>query len=115
MEPVETYDQFKDVKTMLGYGENNYHDEIIKMYIKEVKSYMISAGVPLNLIETEKVSGVIAFGVNDLWILQKDEPSKYFYQRCAQLSYEDEEPAETETEKYKQLAYALLKEIEKNE
>ena len=87
---AEAYDHLKDVKEMIG-EHGTYNDSKIKWYIEEAKGFMASAGVPPSVIESRKASSVIAIAVNDLWILQKDEPSKYFYKRCGQLYYEDGE------------------------
>lgn len=72
------------VKAALGI-EGTYQDTTITEYIKEVKSYLVGAGVKTSDI----TAGVVARGVADLWSYGSGQGklSDYFMQRAAQLSY----------------------------
>lgn len=77
--------QLEGVKRALGItGE--YQDETLKIYIEEVKAYLVSAGVSIDVINSSVSAGVIARGVTDLW-LGAGKLSDYFYQRVSQLTY----------------------------
>ena len=76
------------VKNALGItGE--YQDATLKIYIDEVIAYMVSAGVPTEVIDSNVSAGVIARGVTDLWNYNggAGKLSDYFYQRVSQLAY----------------------------
>lgn len=72
------------VKAALGI-EGTYQDTTITEYIKEVKAYLVGAGVKTSDI----TAGVVARGVADLWSYGSGQGklSDYFMQRAAQLSY----------------------------
>lgn len=81
-------EQLELVKRALGItGE--YHDETLKIYIDEVKAYMVSAGVSEAVTNSTVSAGVIARGVTDLWNYGAGagKLSDYFYQRVSQLAY----------------------------
>jgi hypothetical protein len=87
-------DTLNKVKSALGItGE--YQDETLTVYIDEVKAYMVSAGVPKEVIESDVSAGVIARGVTDLWNYNggAGKLSEYFYQRVSQLAYTSKEVA----------------------
>lgn len=77
------------VKTALGIT-GNFHDDLLNIYIQEVTEYMIGAGVPSTLFETDKVNGCVVRGVADLWNYGQGDASlsPYFYQRVIQLCRE---------------------------
>ena len=75
------------VKNGLGItGE--YQDAPLAVYVDEVKAYMIDAGVPNSIVESEAAVGCIMRGVADLWTYGSGEGklSQYFMQRAVQLS-----------------------------
>jgi hypothetical protein len=81
-------DTLSKVKKALGItGE--YQDETLNVYIDEVKAYMVSAGVPESVVNSDVSAGVIARGVTDLWNYNggAGKLSDYFYQRVSQLAY----------------------------
>ena len=85
------------VKSALGItGE--YQDATLKIYIDEVIAYMVSAGVPTEVIDSNVSAGVIARGVTDLWNYNggAGKLSDYFYQRVSQLAYISKEVATDE-------------------
>lgn len=85
-------DVLVNVKNALGItGETM--DNTLNEYINEVKLYMISAGIPTDVINSSASAGVITRGVSDLW-LNGGNLSNYFYQRVTQLSYQVEEVGE---------------------
>lgn len=72
------------VKSALGIlGE--YQDETLSVYIAEVKSFLIGAGIDNSKI----TAGLVARGVSDLWNYGagNGKLSDYFLQRATQLSY----------------------------
>lgn len=74
------------VKTALLI-EGDYHNEMLKLYIEEVLDYMRSAGVPDDVLQSERIIGAVARGVTDLWNFGSGNGklSEYFYQRVIQL------------------------------
>ncbi len=68
-----------------------YQDETLKMYIADVKSFLVDAGVPDEIINSSDSVGVIIRGVSDLWNygMGTAELSQYFIQRAVQLIYKD--------------------------
>ena len=67
--------------------EGDYHNDMLKLYIDEVLDYMRSAGVPEDVLQSERVIGAVARGVTDLWNFGagNGKLSEYFYQRVIQL------------------------------
>lgn len=60
-----------------------YHDGRIGIYIDEVKQYLLGAGVPAAVLETDAVVGVVTIGVDNL--MEEGVLSDYFRQRAIQL------------------------------
>lgn len=79
------------VKAAIGIT-GDYQDDTIEMHIDEVKAFLGSAGVRASVLESDKVVGVVARGVLDLWNYGAGDGSlsPYFYQRTIQLVYEPE-------------------------
>lgn len=75
-----------EVKTALGI-QSDYMDNLLQVYIDEVKEYMVGAGVTQEITESKKSIGVIVRGVADLWNYGKGntELSPYFKERVIQL------------------------------
>lgn len=65
-----------------------YMDDKLKVWINEVKEYLVSAGVQRSIVDSDKSAGIIARGVSDLWNFGggNGNLSCYFYQRAIQLS-----------------------------
>lgn len=80
------------VKITLGIT-GDYQNETLTMYIDEVKSYLLDAGVSQQVVESSSSVGVIARGVSDLWNYGAGNAqlSPYFMQRAIQLAYKKEE------------------------
>ena len=76
------------VKNALGIT-GTHLDNTLTIYIDEVVSYMINAGVPEDVAKSEVSAGVVARGVTDLWNYNSGggKLSDYFYQRVSQLCY----------------------------
>lgn len=85
-------DVLSKVKSALGIT-GNYQDTTLKIYIDEVKYYMLDAGVPESVVNSDASAGVISRGVTDLWNYGTNDGklSDYFYQRVSQLALSDEE------------------------
>lgn len=85
------------VKAALGIT-GAYQDATLNVYISEVVDYMVSAGVPREVITANTSAGVIARGVADLWNYNggAGKLSDYFYQRVSQLTYTTPEEVATE-------------------
>mgnify|MGYP003300285420 CR=1 FL=1 len=73
-----------EVKKALGITDN-YQDDTLTVYIEEVKSFLVDAGVKSQNI----TSGIVARGVADLWNYGAGNGrlSTYFKERATQLSY----------------------------
>ncbi len=74
----------EDVKKALGITDS-YHDDTLNVYIDEVKSFLLDAGVKTYNI----TPGIVARGVADLWNYGAGNGrlSTYFKERATQLSY----------------------------
>lgn len=74
------------IKKALGIT-GNYLDDTIQIYINEVNSYLVSSGMPSDLVNTAETAGIVARGVADLWNYGAGEGklSNYFMQRAIQL------------------------------
>ena len=62
-------------------------DMTLQRYIDEVKAYLISAGVMVDVVNSSLSVGCIARGVADMWNYGNGDTklSEYFYQRAEQL------------------------------
>ncbi|MDE6019681.1 MAG: phage gp6-like head-tail connector protein [Ruminococcus sp.] len=77
-------------KVKVGLGiTGTYQDEALKIYIEDVKGFLVEAGVQSEIVNSSDSVGVIVRGVSDLWNygMGTAEFSQYFMQRAAQLSY----------------------------
>lgn len=74
------------VKNGLGIV-GDFQDATLGVYIEEVKAFMLSAGVPTEVIESKLSVGCIMRGVADLWNYGSGNAklSDYFTQRLLQL------------------------------
>jgi chemotaxis protein histidine kinase CheA len=93
------------VKQALG-NTGTYQDGALNVYIDEIISYMVGAGVPESVANSTASAGVIALGVTDLQY-RGGKPSAYFYERVSQLNYE----VDTEAEALKKEVAALQEQI----
>lgn len=75
------------VKTGLGIT-TDYQDDLLQVYIDDVKAFMIDAGVPTNVASSKAAVGCILRGVADLWNYGSGgvKFSEYFKQRVTQLA-----------------------------
>lgn len=76
------------VKISLGIT-TTYQDETLKIYINEVKEYLLNAGVNSKTLDSSAAVGVITRGVSDLWNYGAGDAqlSDYFIQRATQLRW----------------------------
>lgn len=72
-------ERVKTARNMTG----EYHDGRIGIYIDEVKQYLLGAGVPAAVLETDAVVGIVTIGVDNL--MEDGALSDYFKQRAIQL------------------------------
>lgn len=77
----------KNVKSGLMITTDLF-DDVLKIHIRDVKSYLKNAGVKDSVIESEDSVGVILRGVSDLWNNGSGDVkfSPYFIDRATQLS-----------------------------
>lgn len=76
-------DEFKKRQGITG----TFHDDLISGLIDDVKAYMHSAGVSIELLDDDRSIGAICRGVADLWNLGAGGGnfSQVFNQRLIQL------------------------------
>ena len=81
-----------EVKSRLGIT-GDYHDATLEAYASDVKEYLVSAGVPFSIVESEAAYGCIARGVADLWNYGSGDGrlSPVFYERVIQMAYQEAE------------------------
>lgn len=107
------------VKSMLGVT-GTYQDATLQLYIDEVKQYLTDGGVSQETVEASTSAGIIARGVIDLWNYGAGAGalSAYFKERAIQLALRSKDDTATQDElekvNYKELAEALLAEVESN-
>lgn len=75
------------VKTGLGIT-TDYQDDLLQIYIDDVKAFMLDAGVPPTVATSQAAVGCILRGVSDLWNYTAGgvKFSEYFQQRVIQLA-----------------------------
>ena len=80
-------DLVSEVKTRLSIT-GDFFDSLIAGYIDDVKEYLLAAGVPEAVVESEEAVGCIARGVADLWRYGDGdgELSTVFRQRVVQMA-----------------------------
>ena len=73
---------------LFGSAAGEWRDEMLTVYINEVKDFMKRAGVSDATLNSEASVGCIMLGVNDLWNYSSGgvELSAYFKQRVIQLA-----------------------------
>lgn len=89
-------EQLHAVKTNLGIT-GTYQDGAIQGYIDEVKQFLLEAGIPKEIIESNSAIGVITRGVADLWNYGSGgtDLSPYFFKRAIQLACKKESKEES--------------------
>lgn len=73
---------------MFGTDQGAWRDAVLLGHIAEVKDYMLEAGVPESILNSEKAVGCITIGVSDLWNYTSGgvRLSEYFDRRVIQLA-----------------------------
>ena len=73
---------------LFGNAAGEWRDEMLQVYIDEVKCFMRDAGVSADVVNGESSVGCIMLGVNDLWNYSSGgvRLSDYFKQRVIQLA-----------------------------
>jgi len=84
---ADDFSMLETVKAAIGIT-GTYQDATIQVYIDETQQYMLSSGVPRNVIGQPETAGTVARGVSDLWNYGAGDGklSPYFYERCIQLA-----------------------------
>lgn len=77
--PITEVALLEQVKDAIGMSGNDYNDSKLKIWIGEVKQYLLRAGVGLEVLNSTLAVGCIARGVDDLWVSHKDNYSDMFY------------------------------------
>lgn len=74
------------IKNGLGIT-GGFQDATLTVYVDEVKAFMVSAGVPQSVVESDVSVGCIMRGVADLWNYGSGNASlsEYFKMRLVQL------------------------------
>ena len=76
-------------KIKIGLGiTTSFMDDILMVYIDEVRAFMVSAGVKKSVIDSSASVGCILRGVTDLWNYGNGNAtfSEYFRMRVIQLA-----------------------------
>lgn len=73
---------------LFGSDAGTWRDEMLTVYIDEIKEFMRSAGVPDEVIHSKASVGCVLIGVNDLWNYSGGSVkfSEYFHMRVVQLA-----------------------------
>lgn len=76
------------VKTALGFGGNNFNDEILEIYIEDAMYFLVDAGVSEEVAESRAAIGAIVAYVNDNYNYSSGEVkhSEAFIKRVIQLA-----------------------------
>lgn len=82
---------------LFGEANTTWRDNVLTVYIDEVKGFMRNAGVPETVLSSDASAGCIMLGVNDLWNYSSGgvKLSEYFKQRVIQLTAGGESNAQT--------------------
>lgn len=84
--PITDAELLSAIKQVLNISGPHF-DVALTLYIEEVKAYLTSAGVRVDVLGSTLAVGCIARGVADLWNYGNGDTklSDYFYQRADQL------------------------------
>lgn len=82
------FSMLESVKKGMGFGDNDYHDDVLQEKIDEVTEYLIAGGVPEAIATSRRCKGVVERGVTDIWDAESGKAalSPYFKERAAQLA-----------------------------
>lgn len=105
MTQLTAAERLAKVKTALGLQGSDYQDEVLTLYIEDVISELIDAGVKREVAESTAAVGCIACGVNDLWNFTSGgvKHSEYFNRRLIQLSMKSADATTERQEKYERI------------
>lgn len=87
-ETMTEQEQLKRVKEALNVT-GDFQDPALLAHIREIKEYLLDAGVPEKKVNSSAVIGVLSRGVSDLWSYGSGSGklSPYFKERVIQLVY----------------------------
>ena len=97
-----------EIKTRLGIT-GDFHDNLLLGYARDVKAYLISAGVSKSVVDSVLSVGCIARGVSDVWLTGSF--GDLFCKRAIQLSFEED----TELEAIPETPQEEIPEVEEPE
>lgn len=84
---LTTVEQIAKIKQGLGIGEG-IPDATIEIWLSDIKDFMLNAGVPNSVINSDTTIGTLARGVSDIWNYGDGNTSysEVFKMRVAQLA-----------------------------
>lgn len=73
---------------LFGSASGAWRDDMLQVYVDEVREFMKDAGVPESVITSDAAVGCIMMGVSDLWNYNSGgvKFSEYFNKRVMQLA-----------------------------
>ena len=73
---------------LFGSASGTWRDDMLQVFIDEVRAFMKDAGVPETVISSNAAVGCIVLGVSDLWNYNSSgvKFSDYFNKRVIQLA-----------------------------
>lgn len=77
--PITEENLLEQVKDAIGMSGNDYNDGKLKIWIGEVKQYLLRAGVSADVLNSTLAVGCIARGVDDVWVSHRDSYSDMFH------------------------------------
>lgn len=86
MSQLTTAQQLTKIKAALGIGEG-IPDATLEVWLSDVKDFMLNAGVPNSVINSDTTIGTLARGVSDIWNYGDTASySQVFIMRVSQLA-----------------------------
>ena len=83
--PLAETDLLEQVKIALKMEGNNYNDNTILIWIKDVKDDLLFAGVSADVVGSTLAVGCITHGVEDKWANPRPDHSDLYYQGVERL------------------------------
>ena len=85
LKPLAETDLLEQVKIALKMEGNNYNDNTIRIWIKDVKDDLLFAGVSADVVGSTLAVGCITHGVEDKWANPRPDHSDLYYQGVERL------------------------------
>lgn len=77
--PITEAKLLEQVKIAINLKGNDYQDDVIKLWIDDVKFILLRAGVSADVLGSTLAVGCIARGVDDKWASHSNALSDMFY------------------------------------